>query len=79
MNILKFYVLYFSVREDLWPYSNAYVRPGTRASNNMKRDFTHVLENFLHDLQEGLQNGDPAFIGILVAVVVVILTIRKWL
>ena len=32
MNILKFYVLYFSVWEDLWPYSNAYVRPGTRAT-----------------------------------------------
>ena len=31
MNILKFYVLHFSVREDLWPYSNAYVRPGTGA------------------------------------------------
>ena len=28
---LKFYVLYFSVWGDLWPYSNAYVRPGTRA------------------------------------------------
>ena len=27
----KFYVLHFSVWEDLWPYSNAYVRPGTRA------------------------------------------------
>ena len=46
--------------------------------DKMKKDFTHVLENFLHDLQEGLQNGDPAVIGILVAVVVVILTIRKW-
>ena len=43
----------------------------------MKKDFTHVLENFLLDLQVGLQNGDPAVIGILVAVVVVILTIRK--
>ena len=28
---LKFYVLHFSVWEDLWPYSNAYLRPGTRA------------------------------------------------
>ena len=45
----------------------------------MKKDFTHVLENFLHELQEGLQNGDTAVIGILLAVVVVILTIRKWL
>ena len=32
MNILKFYVLHFSILEDLWPYSNAYVRPGTRAN-----------------------------------------------
>ena len=30
-NKLKFYVLHFSVWGDLWPYSNAYVRPGTRA------------------------------------------------
>ena len=49
------------------------------SANKMKKDFTYVLENFLHELQEGLQNGDTAVIGILLAVVVVILTIRKWL
>ena len=29
--ILNNFVLHFSVWEDLWPYCNAYVRPGTRA------------------------------------------------
>ena len=29
--ILNFYALHNSVWVDLWPYSNAYVRPGTRA------------------------------------------------
>ena len=37
---LKFYVLHFSVWGDLWPYSNAYVRPGTRANLDMHM---HVL------------------------------------
>ena len=30
--ILNFYALHNSVWVDLWPYSNAYVRPGTRAT-----------------------------------------------
>ena len=30
--ILNFYALHNSVWGDLWPYSNAYVRPGTRAT-----------------------------------------------
>ena len=33
--ILNFYALHNSVWVDLWPYSNAYVRPGTRASMKM--------------------------------------------
>ena len=43
--ILNIFVLHFSVWEDLWPYCNAYVRPGTRAKGEgiMPVNFTLKL------------------------------------
>ena len=44
---LKFYVLHFSVWGDLWPYSNAYVRPGTRARKSRIKLFLDITSVFL--------------------------------
>ena len=50
---LKFYVLHFSVWEDLWPYSNAYVRPGTRAKTHAiyrRKELYHFTKSRQHSL-----------------------------
>ena len=43
--ILNFYALHNSVWVDLWPYSNAYVRPGTRATPGVQLEH-HVKSEF---------------------------------
>ena len=39
---LRFCTLHFSVRVDLWPYDNVYVRPVTRA----RKKFNNLTKNF---------------------------------